>query len=85
MVGMRPRPSAVGIVAVFARPAGRLDDAVQRDVFDDLDLSHVVSLFYSLPDGSQQHSLARWIVQPIVAGRTKNRQLGRTIFIHSLS
>jgi hypothetical protein len=42
-VGMRHCPSAVGVVAVFARPAGGLDHAVQRDMFDDPDLSHGVS------------------------------------------
>ena len=41
-VGMRPRPSAVGIRWVLVR-AGGLNHAVQRDVFDDRDLSHRVS------------------------------------------
>jgi hypothetical protein len=31
--------------------------------------------------GSQQHSLARWIVHPIVVAHRKNRQQRRTIFI----
>lgn len=34
----------MGIVAVFVRPAGRLDRAVQRDMFDDPDLSHSASV-----------------------------------------
>src|SRR6266567_482071 len=43
-VGMRPRPSAIReAVGIFFWPAGSLNHAVQRDVFDDLDLSHRVS------------------------------------------
>ncbi|MDR3571214.1 MAG: hypothetical protein P4L81_03375, partial [Candidatus Pacebacteria bacterium] len=34
----------------------------------------------SPPGGSQQHSLARWIVRPIVVAHRKNRQQRRTIF-----
>lgn len=37
---MRYRLSAMRVVAVFVPSAGRLDHAVQRDVFDDPDLSH---------------------------------------------
>ena len=40
LVVTRRRPSAVGTVAVFVRSTGSLDHAVQRDVLDDLDLSH---------------------------------------------
>jgi len=35
----------------------------------------------SPPGGNQQHSLARWIVHPIVVAHRKNRQQMRTIFI----
>src|SRR5262245_3143179 len=44
-VGMRRRSSAVleAVTCIFLRPAGGLNHAVQRDVFDDLDLSHAVS------------------------------------------
>src|SRR4030095_5938714 len=41
-------PVAVGEIAVFAGTAGDLDHAVQRDVFDDLELSHCESRFLSL-------------------------------------
>jgi hypothetical protein len=47
-----------------------------------LDISQT-DVFYcsSPPGGSQQHSLARWIVHPIVAAHRENRQQRRTIFI----
>src|SRR5213592_4848273 len=41
-IEIRHRPSAMRVVTVFVPSAGRLDHAVQRDLFDDLDLSHRV-------------------------------------------
>jgi hypothetical protein len=38
-----------------------------------------ITLFFS-PGRSQQHSLPRWIVHPIVVAHRKNRQQRRTIF-----
>src|SRR5437588_6148380 len=42
-IEIRHRPSAMRVVAVFVSSAGRLDHAVQRDLFDNLDLSHFES------------------------------------------
>jgi hypothetical protein len=53
-IGMRRRPSAIGVVAVFARPAGGLDHAVQGDMFNDPDLSHSSLRQTSKGSGSRQ-------------------------------
>jgi len=39
-IAIRQRPSAVWIIAILIRAAGSLDHAVQRDMFDDFELSH---------------------------------------------
>src|SRR5229473_3944300 len=49
--------------------------------FSWLDVSQTDVFHCSSPHGgSQQHSLARWIVRPIVVAYRKNRQQKRTIF-----
>src|SRR4030095_6824292 len=47
-VVMRRRPSAVAVV-VFLRPAGALNHSVQRDVFENFELSHCESPWLSDP------------------------------------
>ncbi len=42
-IAIRPRPSAVWVVAVFVPATGSLDHAVQRDMFDDFEFSHLTS------------------------------------------
>src|SRR6266571_3946708 len=50
--------------------------------FSWLDISQTDVFHCSSPlGGSQQHSLARWIVHPIVVAHRKNRQQRRTILI----
>jgi hypothetical protein len=39
-IAIRQRPSAVWVVAIFIRAAGSLNHAIQRDMFDALELSH---------------------------------------------
>jgi len=39
-IAIRQCLSAVWVVAIFIRAAGSLDHAVQRDMFDDFELSH---------------------------------------------
>jgi hypothetical protein len=39
-IAIRQRPSAVWVVAVFIPAAGSLSHTVQRDMFDDFELSH---------------------------------------------
>lgn len=40
-IAIRDRPSIVGVAAVFVPATGSLDDAVERDVFDDFELSQL--------------------------------------------
>jgi hypothetical protein len=42
-IAIRHRPSAVWVVAVFVPATGSLDHAVQRDMFDDFEFSHLAS------------------------------------------
>jgi hypothetical protein len=42
-IAIRRRPSAIWVIAVFVPATGSLDHAVERDVFDDFEFSHLAS------------------------------------------
>src|SRR3954467_15085330 len=53
------RPSAMRVVAVFVPSAGRLDHAVERDLLDDPDLSHL--MFHGISNRPRSESPSRCI------------------------
>jgi hypothetical protein len=64
-IAIRRCPSAVWVVAIFVRAAGSLDHSVERNMFDDFELSHLQSPYAGPGHGVNPAALnGRAMMQP---------------------